>query len=1189
MGQSKWLACLKLRFSAKSKSKHKESLGNDTGQASASTPHKESNQSFGETTKQVESSQSNRHSSEHGPSEIESKEQTNHISPVMDEQEIPDVEGIWEEAYGRIRNNKGMEKLVIEYEKVVRSKLPSATDPDSGNVNNDQMPLTRQLAGLDGESRQKLMDELVEESSNSAADIKAFDTFSKVFNSTKDGISSMLAVYPPASIAWTGVCLVLTPLVKYSDQVSASHNGLLYIIAKLPWYAHLIELLKSETWQSPQQFRQSKAPLKEAIIELYRLIIEFQILTLRECHHKFRILSKTFVGLGSSAEDRLAKIEEAESEVQKYMEIDFRTQVLDTLKGIKSASAQMKTGLASELYRQFALRQQSKLIAKFRLDETHLDIDSYQAYYEDISNPSSGTTEGFREHRIYQEWESGSTRSLLVVANPGTGKSVLTKSLHESLSRPGGPAVCSFFFSDRGGQQNNMNVAFCHIMYQLFQNRPDWIVHVADDIQNKDPGDIRSNFRFLWELLHKVLVKAEPDSIVVLLDALDESEPGAREKFIQHLHGFDSPALKLFCTARPLSGIIDGFHPVMDFILDLDQDAQCREFLSRDIQCVASRRLERFMQKRKIENESVCLQLREMLRKRVEGDRTYLFVKLLFDVLDKKKLSMTRSLRAWVKEFDNIPETVFDAYTELLDAIDEADREAVKAMLEIVLAAQRPLTVAEMEIALKVGMDDEAFERGDEFNPLLFKADILERCHFLLVTYNDRIYFIHHTVKDYLLSGQESQVRPKDRRPAWLQSISTVSCHVTILNSCMRYISAPFNQRPEIISVEDFFHLPLCEQLEHQQWYWDTFPLGQYAFCQWLVHQQVIRTKEGRSPETLIEMLPRLQEEYYTLSFDVVLSMLCCSGFTSEAEARLFQNMVHLGSRSMTEALNNMSQGLILRSAKFNSHADLTCAIEITANVVEQTAEADPRLGRMLINLSRARVLEHALYVYESSDLKTGLEVAERALRVTPIGSIDRARALHQHAVWANWNEDLDQAIEDTENALTHTPDLSKADKQLFYHSLSMWLGYRFQRAEQPQDDDLRRAVECAQRAIHGMSKKNPRYPSALHTLTFWLRTTASKYPDKPECLRQAIEVAEEANGLRLPTEAYSHKYLIELSECLLMRYERERNMKDLEDARELIEEGLQTTIETFPFYRKFINLMEVVEKFEEEAQKGKV
>ncbi|PYH70641.1 uncharacterized protein BO88DRAFT_413648 [Aspergillus vadensis CBS 113365] len=379
----------------------------------------------------------------------------------------------------------------------------------------------------------------------------------------------------------------------------------------------------------------------------------------------------------------------------------------------------MKTGLASERNRQFALRQQSKLVAKFRLDEAHLDIDQYQAYYEDISNPSSGTTEGFREHRIYQEWDFGSTRSLLVVANPGTGKSVLTKSLHESLSRPGGPAVCSFFFKDRGGQQNNMNVALCHIMYQLFQNRPDWTVHVVDDIQNKDQGDIRSNFRLLWELLHKVLVKAEPDSIVVLLDALDESEPGSREKFIQHLHGFHSPALKLFCTARPLSDIIDDFHPVMDSILDLDQDAQCREFLSRDIQCVASQRLERFIQKRKIENKSVCLQLREMLRKRVEGDRTYLFVKLLFDVLDKKKLSMTRSLRAWVKEFENIPETVFDAYTEILDAIDEADREAVKAMLEIVLAAQRPLTVQEMEIALKVGMDDEAFERGDEFNPLL--------------------------------------------------------------------------------------------------------------------------------------------------------------------------------------------------------------------------------------------------------------------------------------------------------------------------------------------------------------------------------------------------------------------------------------------------------------------------------------
>ncbi|OJZ88761.1 hypothetical protein ASPFODRAFT_44485 [Aspergillus luchuensis CBS 106.47] len=1190
MGPPKWLACLKSRFSAKSKSKHKESLGNDTGQASASTPLKESNQSFGETTKPVGSSQSNRHSSEHGPSEIESKEQTDHISPVMDEQEIPDVEGIWEEAYGRIRNNKGMEKLVIEYEKLVRSKLPSATDPDSGNVNNDQMPLTRQLAVLDGESRQTLMDELVEESSNSAADIKAFDTFSKVFNSTKDGISSMLAVYPPASIAWTGVCLVLTPLVKYSDQVNASHDGLLYIIAKLPWYAHLVELLKSEIWQSPQQFRQSKAPLKEAIIELYRLIIEFQILTLRECHHKFRTLSKTFVGLGSSAEDRLNRIQEAESEVQKYMEIDFRTQVLNTLKGIKSTSAQMETGLAQELNRQYALRQQSRLIAKFRLDETRLDIDQYQAYYEAISNPSSGTTEGFREHMIYQEWESGSTRSLLVVANPGTGKSVLTKSLHESLSKPGGPAVCSFFFKDRGGQQNNMNVALCHIMYQLFQNRPDWIVHVADDIQNKDPGDIRSNFSFLRELFHKVLDNAEPDGIVILLDALDESEPDSRGKFFQHLHSFDSPALKLFCTARPLRDIIDDFKPVMSSILNLDLDEQCQEFLSRDIQCVASQRLKAFIEKQRIEDESICCQLREKLTKRVEGDRTYLFVKLLFDILDKKKLGMTSSVRAWVKEFENIPESVFDAYTELLDAIDESDREAVKAMLEIVLAAQRPLTVEEMEIALKVGMDDEAFERGDEFNPILFKADMLERCHFLLVTYNDRIYFIHQTVKDYLLSEQESQVKPKkDKRPAWLQSISTVSCHETILNSCMRYISAPFNQRSEIISVEDFFHLPRYEQLEHQQWYWDTFPLGEYAFCQWLVHLREIRTKEERSPESLTVVLQRLQEKYFGLSFDVTLSMLCCSSFPSEVEARLFQSMVQLGSTNMTEALGSMCEGLIMRFIKFNSLADLTCAMEITADVAEQTPEADPRLGQLLINLSRAHRLNyfHAKFNWNGTR-NTALDVVERAMQVTPVGSIHRARALHERAVSDQW-DNLDQSIEDSEEALVHTPDLGQSDKRLFCFALAFWLGERYERTETPKEDDLRRAIEISQEVTHGMSRKNPTYSLALRALSHWLRIAAEKYPDKPDYLDQAIEMAREANKFRLPTEYMGSRCLFELSQCLIARFFRVSDLKDLQEARELMEEGLRITPKSEALYSCFMEIRIIVMDLEADFRSKKV
>ncbi|RDK47534.1 hypothetical protein M752DRAFT_260898 [Aspergillus phoenicis ATCC 13157] len=165
-----------------------------------------------ETGKEVESLQSNRHSSEHGPEH----------GPV-------EIENIWEEAYGRI----------------LRSKLPSATtDPDSSGVDNNQMPVARQLAGLDEKRRQILMDELVEESSDNAAVIKAFNTFLKVFDSTKDGIWSVLAIYPPASISWTEIIDIAPSMM--SERMKLSF----------------------------QQLRQSKAPLREAIMELYRLIIE---------------------------------------------------------------------------------------------------------------------------------------------------------------------------------------------------------------------------------------------------------------------------------------------------------------------------------------------------------------------------------------------------------------------------------------------------------------------------------------------------------------------------------------------------------------------------------------------------------------------------------------------------------------------------------------------------------------------------------------------------------------------------------------------------------------------------------------------------------------------------------------------------------------------------------------------------
>jgi hypothetical protein len=248
---------------------------------------------------------------------------------------------------------------------------------------------------------------------------------------------------------------------------------------------------------------------------------------------------------------------------------------------------------------------------------------------------------------------------------------------------------------------------------------------------------------------------------------------------------------------------------------------------------------------------------------------------------------MQRLPSKWVETFKSLPTTVFDTYRALLDNIRKEDRSDVRTMLQIVLAAQRPLTVREMNIALSISTIDVIHSTEDmELLPVEnFTAWILETCHFFLVTYDNRIHFIHQTVRDYLLPKPQ-----EDKRPEWLAGdFSEESCHQAIMKSCIKYISTPIVQPPltAVNSLEQFFNAPLYTQLECQQWFCDltqpraastiiehgdslgvtriedslrlseetlmgTYEFYEYAFTQWFVHLDFIRRHEKKEwPEVL--------------------------------------------------------------------------------------------------------------------------------------------------------------------------------------------------------------------------------------------------------------------------------------------------------------------------------------------------
>jgi hypothetical protein len=138
-----------------------------------------------------------------------------------DTEPLPEAQKIWEEAYNLVKNDESLKSIVDEYEAAILSELQSLTADHDGHrtgATNTDTSLIGEIANLDPESRQNLMTRLMNKDGDRPDRFKTVSQISTVLGSTKKVISSALDVYPPASIAWAGVCLILTPVSGFASR-----------------------------------------------------------------------------------------------------------------------------------------------------------------------------------------------------------------------------------------------------------------------------------------------------------------------------------------------------------------------------------------------------------------------------------------------------------------------------------------------------------------------------------------------------------------------------------------------------------------------------------------------------------------------------------------------------------------------------------------------------------------------------------------------------------------------------------------------------------------------------------------------------------------------------------------------------------------------------------------------------------
>ncbi|KAB8259319.1 hypothetical protein BDV32DRAFT_150646, partial [Aspergillus pseudonomiae] len=1127
-----------------------------------------------------------------------------------------DARSLWDIAYEDLKNDNETRELVDEYEEILLAELHpnNKTQIEEPSVEGWSEKIRREISTLNDNDRQMLLGRLCqngikifESHPNGLQLISATAEFTK---KTKEVVGSALSACPAASMAWAGVCLVVLPAVlNNAEQIYANQAGLTYVLSRLPWYIQLTDLLNADAWRDHTNFHQLREIVRLEIIQLYKALIEYQLRTL----HSYRHLASTFTKnliKWDGWDTMIVNIKSMEAELDKRIVLCHQTNIQDKLSSLLQEASRSRETLNSLLQRQFDTvveqlqlqkrqldvmelsilnNRRNEIIGKFKFDPIELRDETYQDYFDRIEKPHQSTNSGIIGHHTFQRWVAADTGVLILTAHPGTGKSVLAKHLLSELLKRQNTIVCSFFFKDNNTGQNKATIALCNILYELFQHSRHLVDSVEDDLGGIDKDRLRSSVESLWDILEKAIQAVEKGNVILVLDAIDECDSRQRHSLLKVVREhFNRPdrQLKILLTTRPLEAVLEEFQD--EHVINLDDDDHCVEALRRDIVKVIHTRFNDFTRSKHIKEESTKKALLEHLLS--YKNQTYLYVKLVFEFLDK--VPRPRMQRKWLETFKALPSTVYETYQGFLNKIHPNDRSDLKLMLELVLAAVRPLTVKEMNIALNIRDQTQCQMEADldlqqESD---FKAWIYKTCHFFLHVSDGRIYFIHQTAKEFLL-------RPTDGTscgiPDWLGQFSMQSCHEGLAESCLAYLTAPFVAEMDLLGIHEYCRASVNSRLRHHYFHNDKLKFSEYSFSNWFRHCQESR-KFMKFESSMI--LVNGNDKTFEVPFDVAIRTFCCVASPSATEVKAFLDFLPLDLPDRGDIVHCLSCNLAASFQQTGHRANLECAIQIIEEACIRAPENDHHhidrltslslllgdrfelsgdigdlergidIGHMVVRLAidddplRSRYLRNlALCLCKRfdrkgclSDLEEAIELSQESVKAAQYDYPEWPESLKVFSVLKGKRFDrtgqmsaIGEAIESARKTLVSVAG-DHPDRPDYMKNLGGLLVRRYSRTDNRQD--LEEAIQLACKALNGLPLGHPSRPELKRNLGIWIRHRFGGTGNISD-LEEAIDLGFQALD-QLPIDHSNRpSYLQDVAISLLHRFKRTDNMGDLEKA----------------------------------------
>jgi ankyrin repeat protein len=490
--------------------------------------------------------------------------------------------------------------------------------------------------------------------------------------------------------------------------------------------------------------------------------------------------------------------------------------------------------------------------------------------YEDTmeKNPDRvpGTCEWFLRHERYCEWLDESASNLLwVTADPGCGKSILSKFLINDYRSWmwTDTSVCYFFFKDDSNENKSAIHVLCAILHQLFRQNHVLLKYAVTEY--KSNGDkLPQVFEFLWSILIKAAADPDNGNIVCIVDAPDECDESSCEKLIKCLADFHSKKrktarLKFLVTSRPNNFVNRVFcqqfsrcnqDPTSVKLMG-ENDCEIEE-IGVEINIVIDEKIKDFKRLRGLYGVD-DVAVREQLKK-VEN-RTYLWISLIFPELEKMAEYAKDEL---LKAIQRVPPTLDQAYERILR--NSSDVGKARRLLRIVYAASRPLTLAEMNRALSIHDDGYLAALTP---PQSFSDIVRSLCGLFVSILHSKIYLIHQTAKEFLICENDAgrPVRPVDSgKEFWKHSLKPTESNLFLAKICMLYLLFPeFESDPLVINEESSLKSKECiERCENEHDFLD------YSAKNWASHLRAAKIKEIAAIKLALEICNTRSKRFQT-------------------------------------------------------------------------------------------------------------------------------------------------------------------------------------------------------------------------------------------------------------------------------------------------------------------------------------